>query len=65
MKLAVEIEACERAVWQALADGDAAADRAALAADFPGVYPDGFAGRPWRISFCRSCGCVRLARITR
>ena len=45
MKLAAEIEACERAVWQALADGDAAADRAALAADFLGVYPDGFAGR--------------------
>lgn len=45
MTLAAEIEACERAVWQALADGDAAADRAALAADFLGLYPDGFAGR--------------------
>lgn len=45
MTLAAEIEACERAVWQALADGDAAADHAALAADFLGVYPDGFSGR--------------------
>lgn len=42
--LAAEIEACERAVWQALATGDAAADRALLSADFLGVYPDGFAG---------------------
>ncbi len=45
LSLAAEIEACERAVWQALVDGDAAADRAALAADFLGLYPDGFAGR--------------------
>ncbi|MBE2275681.1 MAG: nuclear transport factor 2 family protein [Rhodobacteraceae bacterium] len=45
MGLAAEIEACERAVWQALIDGDVAADHAALAADFLGVYPDGFAGR--------------------
>ncbi|MEM8693713.1 MAG: nuclear transport factor 2 family protein [Pseudomonadota bacterium] len=40
-----EILACEHAVWQALQDGDAAADKAALAADFLGVYPDGFSGR--------------------
>ena len=45
MGLAAEIEACERAVWQALVAGDAAADAAALAADFLGLYPDGFAGR--------------------
>lgn len=45
MTLAAEIEACERAVWQALVDGDAAADDAALAPDFLGVYSDGFAGR--------------------
>jgi hypothetical protein len=42
--LASEIEAAERAVWQALLAGDAAADRAALTVDFLGVYPDGFAG---------------------
>lgn len=43
--LAAEILACETAVWQALATGDRAADDRALAADFLGVYPDGFAGR--------------------
>lgn len=37
--------ALETAVWQALVDGDAAADAAALADDFLGVYPTGFAGR--------------------
>lgn len=45
MELAAEIEACELAVWQALVDGDADADRAALADDFLGVYSDGFSGR--------------------
>ncbi len=43
--LLAELIACETAVWQALVSGDAEADRAALAADFLGVYPDGFAGR--------------------
>lgn len=37
--------ACETRVWQALIDGDAAADAAALDPGFLGVYPDGFAGR--------------------
>lgn len=45
MTLAETIEGCERAVWQALLAGDAAADAAALTADFLGVYPDGLAGR--------------------
>ena len=36
--------ALERQVWEALVAGDAAADRALLAEDFLGVYPDGFAG---------------------
>ncbi|MDX5358467.1 MAG: nuclear transport factor 2 family protein [Rhodobacterales bacterium] len=40
-----EILAAETAVWQALVDGDAAADAAALAPGFLGVYPTGFAGR--------------------
>ena len=35
----------ERAVWQALVDGDGAADAALLTDDFVGVYPSGFAGR--------------------
>jgi hypothetical protein len=35
----------ETAVWQALCDGDAAADRAALTEDFLGVYPSGQAAR--------------------
>lgn len=35
----------ERRVWQALVDGDAAADTALLSDDFLGVYPDGFAGK--------------------
>ena len=43
--LLAELLAAETAVWQALVAGDAAADRATLAADFLGVYPDGFAGR--------------------
>ena len=38
-----ELLTCERAVWEALRTGDQAAEDAALAADFLGVYPDGFA----------------------
>jgi len=37
--------ALERAVWQALVDGDADADRNLLAEDFVGLYPNGFATR--------------------
>ena len=37
--------AVETAVWQALVDGDVAADMALLRQDFLGVYPSGFAGR--------------------
>lgn len=33
----------ERAVWDALVRGDPTADRAALAPNFVGVYPSGFA----------------------
>ena len=40
-----EILALETAVWQALCDGDAAADEALLADDFLGVYPTGIAVR--------------------
>lgn len=39
------IKKAERDVWTALVDGDAAADRALLAEDFLGAYPDGFASR--------------------
>lgn len=39
------IRQAERAVWEALLTGDAGADRALLAEDFLGAYPDGFAGR--------------------
>jgi hypothetical protein len=35
----------ERAVWEALVAGDAAADARLLDAGFLGVYPTGFAGR--------------------
>ncbi|MCV6585143.1 MAG: nuclear transport factor 2 family protein [Marinibacterium sp.] len=35
----------ETAVWRALQDGDSAADARLLAADFLGVYSDGFADR--------------------
>ncbi|MDT8343860.1 MAG: nuclear transport factor 2 family protein [Thermohalobaculum sp.] len=35
----------ETGVWEALAAGDGARDGAALAPDFLGVYPDGFATR--------------------
>lgn len=37
--------ALERQVWQALADGDGAADGRLLSDDFLGVYTVGFAGR--------------------
>ena len=37
--------ACETRVWDALVTGDSAADSAALAEDFLGVYPDGFSGK--------------------
>ena len=35
----------ESRVWQALAEGDAAADTALLTADFLGVYPSGYSDR--------------------
>jgi hypothetical protein len=37
--------ACETRIWDALVEGDSAADSAALAEDFLGVYPDGFSGK--------------------
>lgn len=40
-----EIVALETEVWQALVDGDAAADERLLSDDFVGVYPAGFSGR--------------------
>lgn len=49
----------ETAVWQALVSGDAEADGAALAADFLGVYPDGFAGRDAHVAQLGSGPTVR------
>ena len=43
--LTSELLAAERAVWEALVRGDAAADGAALSDDFIGVYPDGIFGK--------------------
>ncbi len=40
-----DILSLEKQVWQALVDGNGAADRALLSADFLGVYPTGFANR--------------------
>ena len=42
--------ALETAVWQALVDGDAEADRDLLAEDFVGLYPTGFATRADHVS---------------
>lgn len=44
-ELLSEILDQETRVWQALVDGDAEADQAALHVDFLGVYPSGFATR--------------------
>jgi hypothetical protein len=44
------IVACELQVWQALVDGDQAADKKALAGDFLGVYSDGFATRSQHVA---------------
>lgn len=43
--LTPELLAAERAVWEALVQGDAQADAAALSDDFVGVYPDGIFGK--------------------
>ena len=40
-----QVLAAETSVWQALADGNMAADHALLAPEFLGVYPTGFANR--------------------
>lgn len=45
MPLLQELLEHEHRVWAALVAGDAAADAALLAADFVGLYPDGYAGR--------------------
>jgi hypothetical protein len=43
--LLAEVLDQEARIWAALVAGDAGADRAALHADFLGLYPDGYAGR--------------------
>lgn len=40
----------ETAVWQALVDGDPAADSRLLAHDFVGVYPTGFSDRDGHVA---------------
>ena len=40
-----ELMAAEEGIWNALVAGDAAADADALAEEFLGVYPTGFAGK--------------------
>lgn len=45
MDLLAEMLACETREWQALVEGDAATDKAALSDDFLGVYPSGFSDR--------------------
>ena len=45
LSLLEELSACETRVWQALVSGDTAADMAALAAGFLGVYSSGFADK--------------------
>lgn len=45
MSFLKEILHCEECVWQALVDGDQAADAAALHDDFLGVYSSGFAAK--------------------
>ena len=42
-QLLADLKACETGVWQALVDGDAKADAAALHSSFLVVYSDGFA----------------------
>lgn len=42
-ELLSEVLGLEHRVWQALVEGDSAADGHLLAADFLGVYPSGFA----------------------
>lgn len=39
------LQCCETSVWDALVDGNADADNAALHSDFLGVYSDGFASK--------------------
>lgn len=45
-----EILTCENEVWQALVNGDTAADEAALAPEFLGVYGIGFSDRAGHVS---------------
>ena len=44
-QLLAGLRTCETGVWQALVDGNAKADAAALHSDFLGVYSDGFANK--------------------
>jgi hypothetical protein len=54
----------ERAVWEALVAGDAAADGALLAPGFLGVYPTGFAGRADHVAQLAAGPTVRDYRLS-
>ncbi len=54
----------ERAVWQALKDGDAAADARLLSEDFLGVYASGFADRSDHAGQLRNGPTVRSYELT-
>lgn len=45
-----ELIAMERQVWDALRDGNAAADEALLSDEFVGIYPDGFSDKKGHVA---------------
>ena len=59
-----ELLALETRVWQALVDGDAAADTQLLSDDFVGLYPSGFAGRDEHVAQLASGPTVRRFELT-
>jgi len=56
--------ACETGVWEALVKGDSAADSAALAEDFLGVYPDGFSGKAEHVAQLSAGPSVRQYKLS-
>lgn len=54
----------EHGVWQALMRGDPAADLAALAEDFVGVYPSGLSDRAGHVDQLRDGPSIQFYEIT-